>query len=67
MADKSKWRTLTKREKRELLSSKGTKRTRVHAFTRKMLHWPYCQHCGLVMLKNDVSRRAVRKPCVTYE
>jgi hypothetical protein len=26
-------------------------------------HWPYCEDCGLVMLKNDVSRRAASQAC----
>lgn len=39
----------------------------VHSFAKKVLHWPYCAHCGLVMLKNDVSRRAVKGACVRLE
>lgn len=39
----------------------------VHAFTRKILHWPYCQHCGLMLLKNDRTRKAVKAACVQLE
>lgn len=49
------------------LSQKGTKRMRVHAFNKKCCHWSYCGQCGLVLLRNDVSRRAAKAPCVTYE
>ena len=42
---------------------KAVKRRGPHAFTRKILNWPYCVHCGLVLLKNDVSRRAAKHQC----
>jgi hypothetical protein len=35
-----------------------TKRT-----TRAPVPWVVCSHCGLVALKNDASRRAVRAAC----
>jgi hypothetical protein len=38
-----------------------------HAFTRRVLHWPYCQHCGMVLLKNEASRRAAGAVCVRIE
>ncbi len=25
--------------------------------------WPVCVRCGLMLLKNDASRKAERKPC----
>ncbi len=34
-----------------------------HALTQKVCHWPVCRYCGLVALKNDVSREAVRLGC----
>lgn len=43
------------------------KRLEPHAFTKMILHWPYCKHCGLMLLKNDASRRAARKKCEIYE
>jgi hypothetical protein len=33
----------------------------------KRLPWPYCKRCGLLALKNDVTRRALRAECVTLE
>lgn len=38
-----------------------------HAFTRRILHWAYCSKCGLVLLKNDVSRRAAKQQCEWME
>ena len=49
------------------LSSKGQKRVGTHSMTKPVLHWRYCAHCGLMNLKNDVTKRALRQPCVTYE
>lgn len=46
------------------LASKGTKRTGSHRFTGKTLHWPYCVQCRLILLKNEVTRRAAKAPCV---
>ena len=31
--------------------------------TFKRINWPICSSCGLVRLRNDVSRRAARGPC----
>jgi hypothetical protein len=36
---------------------------RAHSFTFKICHWLYCAKCGLVLLKNDVTRRRVRAAC----
>lgn len=49
------------------LSEGGTKRVREHAFTKMIISWPYCVHCGLVLLKNEATRRAAAQKCVTYE
>lgn len=38
-----------------------------HAFTRRILSWPYCARCGLMLLKNDASRRAAKQQCVALE
>ncbi len=44
------------------------KRTGEHVPTQpKRFPWPYCARCGLVYLKNEVSRRAVRAKCVWTE
>lgn len=33
----------------------------------RCLPWPFCQRCGLLALKNDVTRAALKRECVTYE
>lgn len=33
----------------------------------KRFHWPICSHCGLVYLKNDATRRALRAGCYKWE
>lgn len=38
-----------------------------HHMAGRVLHWPYCLTCGLVALKNDATRAALRAPCVTIE
>jgi hypothetical protein len=60
-------RTLTREEARAFLSAKGSRRKAPHSFTRRILHWPYCARCGLVLLKNDASRRAASVPCTWEE
>lgn len=52
---------------RAFLAEKGVKRVREHAFTRQILSWPYCAHCGLMLLKNEATRKAAREKCITYE
>lgn len=56
-------RPLTNEEKREFLNRKGTRRREAHSFTKRILHWPYCAHCGLVLLKNEATRRAAKALC----
>lgn len=29
--------------------------------------WPICSRCGLIWLKNEISRRAAKGPCVWTE
>lgn len=58
--------TLSPRQARELLEYRGNRRTGVHNLTQKVLHWLYCGNCGLVALKNDVSRKALKGAC-TWE
>lgn len=48
-------------------SSKAKLRRGPHSMTKKILHWAYCSRCGLVALKNDATRRALRAECVTLE
>lgn len=38
-----------------------------HSMTGKILHWPYCKRCGLIALKNDTTKRALRKVCEWIE
>jgi hypothetical protein len=59
------WTTI--RDVRAFLAEEGTVRVREHNFSRRILHWPYCAYCGLVMLKNERSRKAAKAPCVTRE
>lgn len=60
------WVKLDEDEKRKLLHG-GARRTGVHDFRRKVLHWRACLRCGLMNLKNDESRRAAKRPCVWEE
>lgn len=32
--------------------------------TRKRLKWAHCARCGLIALRNDVTRVALRRECV---
>lgn len=34
-----------------------------HAFNRKLLSWVRCAHCGLILLNNRATRRAMNAPC----
>lgn len=45
----------------------GRKVRGTHAFTDKVLHWPVCAHCGLMALRNEATRRAMKAPCETWE
>ena len=42
-------------------------KTTKHAFNKKVCHWVYCSGCGLVALNNEVSRKAMQKPCYSME
>jgi hypothetical protein len=60
------WQTV--KNVKAFLADKGTKRVRdAHSLKKRVAHWPYCEHCGLVALKNDVSRRALAAQCVVHE
>lgn len=52
---------------RAFLAEEGVRSVGVHAFNRKVLHYQACSRCGLLPLKNDATRRAMREPCVVYE
>ena len=32
----------------------------------KRFPWPVCSHCGLVYLKNDASRKRVKRGCIIW-
>lgn len=52
-------------EWRGAMSERGQKRRAPHQFTRRLkrLPWPYCAHCGLMLLKNEASKRAAKAVC----
>lgn len=52
---------------RAFLAQRGTIRRRPHSFTERALHWPYCAHCGLLLLNNEVTRRWAAKVCEVEE
>ncbi len=43
--------------------------TRQHAFTvfLKRLPWPVCKHCGLVLLKNEETRKRQKQGCYIWK
>lgn len=55
-------RLLNDAEKRDFLRG-GTIRRGPHKFTRRILHWPYCAGCGLVLLRNEPTAKAARAQC----
>lgn len=62
------WKSITGREAvRAFMAERGTVVKGPHRFTKKVCHWPYCARCGLVLLKNEVTRKAARALCVTEE
>jgi hypothetical protein len=52
---------------RSFLAEKGQRREGVHSFTKRACSWPYCARCGLVLLKNEATRKAARAACVVFE
>jgi len=55
------------RDVKAFLAARGQRRSRPHEFSNRILHWPYCKHCGLLLIKNDATRRAAKQPCVVEE
>lgn len=50
------------------LAEKGVRRVRAHHdMSKRILHWPYCAHCGIVRLRNAATEKVLRAPCVTWE
>lgn len=56
------WKTV--KDVGSFLQQKGVKRTGNHNMSKRIIHWPYCSNCGLVALKNDVTRKALKAKCV---
>lgn len=46
---------------------KTTKRRGPHAMTGRVLNWSFCARCGLIALKNDASRVALKRDCEWLE
>lgn len=40
---------------------------REHSMTKRVLNWMYCANCGLLALKNDATRKALKAKCIVYE
>ncbi len=51
------------------LVSAPVRRRGAHAMTRgfKRLPWRFCAHCGLMNLKNEATRQALKRPCEVWE
>ena len=65
MSKHTKWTPVL--DVKAFLAEQGVKRVGEHAFTKKICHWSYCANCGLVLLRNELTRRAAKAKCVTYE
>jgi hypothetical protein len=59
------WSVLSRDEQLEFMSREGKVIRRPHDFSRRALHWSYCGQCGLVALKNEATRLAMKAPCET--
>ncbi len=58
---------LSSKDARAFITSKGTKHVGTHVMKEQLLHWRFCSNCGLLNLKNEVTRLAMRKACVWYD
>lgn len=66
MTDTRKWNRVT--DVRAFLAERGTRNVGAHnPKQRKRLPWPVCSRCGLLYLRNEATRRAVRAACVVEE
>lgn len=53
---------------RAFMDSRGQRSVGVHQMRSvKRLPWPYCSRCGLLALRNDATRKAMREACVVEE
>ncbi len=51
----------------EFLAYRGQRKEGPHQMSDRILHWLVCSRCGLVALKNETTRKILRKSCVTFE
>ena len=58
---------MSKQAKRARWKQRVYKQNVAHSFNRKVLNWVYCSGCGLLALNNEVTRRAMNKPCPSME
>jgi hypothetical protein len=61
------WQSLSASDRKDFLSAKGQVRRAPHKFTMKVLHWRACSTCGLLPLRNELTRKAIRAACVWEE
>jgi hypothetical protein len=53
---------------RSFLASRGQRSVGVHQWAPlKRIPWPYCKRCGLLALRNEVTRTAMKAACVVEE
>lgn len=66
MAAKQEWKRVE--DVKAFLAERGTRSVGVHHATNvKRLPWPVCARCGLLYLKNEATRRELKKPCIVEE
>jgi hypothetical protein len=61
------WVRLSDSEARELLNRHGRRVHTAHHFSKRICHWLYCKHCGLVLLRNEPTRYEAQRRCIYYE
>lgn len=63
---KAQWHKVT--DVRGFLAEKGIRRIGVHSpQPLRCIPWPVCSRCGLVYLKNEATRKAIKEGCIIYE
>lgn len=53
---------------RAFIAERGRKVKGPHAMSGLLtrMPWPYCTRCGLVALRNEPTRKALKEPCETW-
>jgi hypothetical protein len=60
----SDWRQESAEERAEYERWKKRKIQRApHSMTMKLLNWHYCSRCGILNLKNEATRKALKEGC----